>query len=47
MVQIKYASKPAAAPESRFVRALRTFILIGVWTLVGLAGVAAWVHLTA
>ena len=43
--RLRYAAADPCAPPGLLVRLLRTLILFGVWTLVGLSGVAAWSHL--
>ena len=44
---IRFVTPETPAPSGRVVRVLRGFVLVGIWMLVGLAGLAAWTRLTA
>ena len=45
--QMRFVTPETPPPTGGLVRLLRGGILVGVWILVGLAGLAAWTRLSA
>lgn len=45
--QIRFVTPETPQQAGLVVRLLRGAILVGVWMLVGLAGLAAWIRLSA
>ena len=47
MLPVRYAAPDPAKGPTPLARVFRVLIVLGVWMLVGLAGLAAWVRLVA